>query len=72
MRIIVKMLVAVIVALITMCLLIMADMPDNIVIPAYFFTGISLCLAWGVFDDVEKRVKKYESIKHRNGLKEAA
>ena len=58
-----KMIVAVIVAFVTMCLLIVADMPDNIVIPAYFFVGIILCLAWGVFDVEKRNDVKHTSIK---------
>ena len=63
-----KMMVAAIVAVFVMCLLIVVDMPDNVVIPAYFFVGLTLCLAWGVFDMPAKRVNKKQSNKTIGGI----
>lgn len=70
---IVKFIVAYIVATFAAAMCIRYDASDNVVIMVYFCTAIVIMLALGALDDREKNANaKYDSIKHKRGLKEAA
>lgn len=72
-KFIVKIIVAAIVAACIACVLIMHDVSDNAVIVTYFCTAIGVAAVLGVFDIEErKRDTKFDSIRHKQGLHNAA
>jgi len=70
MKTILKIIVALVVAMIMMVVLIMHDVNGNAVISVFFFGGIGMCAVLGVFD---VRVNKKQSNRTIGGvLKDAA
>ena len=71
MRTFVKMIVAVIVATAVAMVMMANGMNGKAVVCAYFGVGIMTAAILGVFNE-ERKVKRFDSIKHRMGYRRAA
>jgi hypothetical protein len=69
---IVKILVAAIVAMVVMCVLIINDASDELCLLSYMGVAIGVAYLLGAFDGSAKRATRYDSIRHRDGLQNAA
>lgn len=66
-----KMIVAVIVATAVAMVMMANGMNGKAVVCAYFGVGVMMCALLGVFNE-ERKVKRFDSIKHRMGYRRAA